>query len=73
VLALGGAVVLLLADSVVAGAPVYAVDLVRAAAPRAGLSVHAVASQARPHFHGPTARAFARRPRAEHAILLRNR
>jgi DNA modification methylase len=66
-----GAAVLLIADSVVAGVPVYAVDLLRAIAPRAGLAVRAVASQARPHFHGPTARAFARRPRAEHAVLLR--
>ena len=65
-----GAAVLLLADSVVAGAPVYAADLVRAVAPGAGLALRAVASQARPHFHAPTARAFARRPRAEHAILL---
>ncbi len=66
----GGAAVLLLADSVVAGAPVYAVDLIRAAAPRAGFALRAVASQRRPHFHAGSARAFARRPRAEHAILL---
>ncbi len=66
----GGAAVLLLADSVVAGGPVYAVDLVRSVAPSAGLAYRAVASQARPHFHAGTARAFARRPRAEHAILL---
>jgi DNA modification methylase len=65
-----GAAVLLLADSVVAGAPVYAADLVRAVAPGVGLELRAVASQARPHFHAATARAFAQRPRAEHAILL---
>lgn len=29
------------------------------------------ASQARPHFHGPTLAAFADKPRAEHALLLR--
>jgi len=29
------------------------------------------ASQARPHFHGPTVSAFADKPRAEHALLLR--
>ena len=29
------------------------------------------ASQARPHFHGPTALAFTDHPRAEHALLLR--
>lgn len=66
----GGAVVLLIADSVVASSPVYAVDLLRAVAPEAGLAVRAVASQARPHFHAATARAFARRPRGEHAVLL---
>lgn len=65
-----GAAVLLLADSVVAGAPVYAVDLLRAVGRGAGFAVRAVVSQARPHFHAGTARAFARRPRAEHAILL---
>ncbi len=70
VLAGGGAAILLLADSVVAAAPVYAVDLVRAVAPDAGLALRAVASQSRPHFHGGTAGVFARRPRAEHAILL---
>ena len=62
--------VLLIADSVIAGAPAYALDRVRAAAPPAGLTVRATASQARPHFHGPSARAFAERPRREHAILL---
>ncbi|OJY15249.1 MAG: hypothetical protein BGO98_22680 [Myxococcales bacterium 68-20] len=29
------------------------------------------ASQARPHFHGPTQRAFEGRPRFEHALMLR--
>jgi hypothetical protein len=29
------------------------------------------ASQARPHFHGPTVAAFVDKPRAEHALLLR--
>lgn len=66
----GGLAVLLIADSVVAGAPVFAVDLLRRVAPSAGLSLVAIASQARPHFHGPTARAFAERPRREHAVLL---
>ncbi|MCK6589416.1 MAG: site-specific DNA-methyltransferase [Polyangiaceae bacterium] len=62
--------VLLLADSVVAGEPVFAADLLKSGAPRFGFEVRALASQERPHFHGPTARAFARRPRREHAILL---
>ena len=70
VLAPGGSAILLLADSVIAGAPVYATDVLRAVAPAAGLRLHAIASQARPHFHGPSAHAFARRPRQEHAILL---
>ena len=38
--------------------------------PPAGFVLTAVASQLRPHFHAGTARAFARRPRAEHALLL---
>ena len=70
VLVPGGGVVLLLADSVVAGSPIYAGDLTAAVAARTGFLVHASASQARPHFHAPTERAFARRPREEHALLL---
>jgi SAM-dependent methyltransferase len=69
----GAPAVLLLGDGVIAGAPVHALDGVRAAAPAAGLEVRATASQERPHFHAPTARAFARRPRREHAILLERR
>jgi hypothetical protein len=65
-----GRAILLLADSVVAGAPVFADDLALAIAKAAGFAVRAIASQARPHFHGPTSRAFARRSRREHAILL---
>ncbi|WP_437588114.1 DNA methyltransferase [Sorangium sp. So ce1000] len=70
VLRSGAPLVLLIADSVVAGAPVYAVDVVRAAASATRFAIRAVASQPRPHFHRPTARAFQRRPRHEHAILL---
>ena len=66
----GARAVLLIADSVIAGEPAFAIDLVRAAAPAVGLTMRAAASQERPHFHGPSARAFARRPRREHAILL---
>jgi hypothetical protein len=73
VLCPGAPAVLLLGDSVIAGAPVHALDVVRAAAPAAGLAVRATASQERPHFHWPTARAFARAPRREHAILLERR
>jgi len=67
----GGRLVLLLADSVVAGAPIYADDLARAVAQKNGFEVTAVVSQLRPHFHPTAARAFARRPRREHAILAR--
>ena len=67
----GGMAALLVADSVVAGAPVYAVDVLHDLAPDAGLVVAAVASQERPYFHGPSARAFEGRPRGEHAVLLR--
>jgi SAM-dependent methyltransferase len=66
----GGRAALLVADSVVAGAPVYAVDVLAELTPGAGLEVVAVASQERPHFHGPSARAFVARPRGEHAVLL---
>ncbi|EYF04421.1 DNA methyltransferase [Chondromyces apiculatus] len=68
-----GSAVLLIADSVLAGEPVYAIDALRAAAPAAGLALCAAASQDRPHFHAPTARAFAQRPREEHAIMLVHR
>lgn len=62
--------VLLLADSVVARVRLDALEIVRRIAPRAGLELVASASQARPHFHGPTASAFRGRPRREHAVLL---
>jgi hypothetical protein len=73
VLSPSGRAALLIADSVVAGAAVPALEAVRVAATSAGLSIVASASQARPHFHGPTARAFAHQPRREHAILLGQR
>jgi DNA modification methylase len=65
-----GALILLIADSVVAGAPIFALDLLAALAPRTGLSLVAAASQLRPHFHAPTGHAFRARPREEHAVLL---
>ena len=65
------AVGLPIADSVIGRRPVYADDLVREIAPAARLEVSVVGSQVRPHFHGPTARAFDRRPRREHAIVCR--
>jgi SAM-dependent methyltransferase len=68
-----GKLVLVVADTVIGQRPLYADDLVRAIAPAAGLEVSTVGSQLRPHFHGPTARAFDRRPRREHAIVCRLR
>jgi hypothetical protein len=65
-----GRAVLVLADSVVGRRAVFADDLVREVAPRVGLFVTAVGSQARPHFHAATARAFAARPRREHVLVL---
>ena len=71
VLAPKGRLVLVIADSVIGRHPIYADDLVREIAPAVGLEVGVVGSQIRPHFHAPTARAFDRRPRREHAIVCR--
>lgn len=70
VLVSGGMAVLLIADSVLAGKPIYAVDSLRRVLPKTRLRLGAVASQERPHFHEPTRRVFANRARQEHAILL---
>jgi DNA methylase len=70
VLVSGGMAVLLIADSVIAGKPLYAVDSLRRVLPNTRLRLGAVASQERPHFHEPTRRAFVARARQEHAILL---
>ncbi len=69
----GARVALLIADSAVGTEALRADALVAALAPPAGLEVLARATQSRPHFHGPTARAFERVPRAEHAIALQKR
>ena len=69
VLAPRGRLVVVMADTVIGRRPIYADDLLRSIAPKTGLEVRAVGSQARPHFHGPTARAFDRKPRREHAIV----
>ncbi len=65
-----GRIALVIADSVLGGRAVFADELLRRLAPRAGLEVVAVASQARPYFHAPTASAFKSRPRREHVVLL---
>lgn len=67
-------VVLLIADSAVGSPPraLRAAQVVEEAVSRVKAFVPvARASQARPHFHAPTAAAFRDVPRAEHALLLR--
>lgn len=65
-----GKIVLLIADSTLAGKPLFAERVVEKAAPAAGLQLLARASQARPHFHGGSRDAFAQKPRREHLLLL---
>ncbi len=68
----GGKIVLLMADSAIGGRALRADDLVAEATLAVPEIVpEARASQARPHFHGPTAAAFRDDPRREHALLLR--
>ncbi len=67
----GATVTFLLADSAVGHEALRADVLLASAAEATGFSVLARASQERPHFHGPTASAFRRTPRAEHAITLK--
>ena len=62
--------VMLIADSAVGDHALRADDLVLRAADAASFVPVARATQRRPHFHGPTADAFARKPRGEHALLL---
>ena len=67
----GATVCLQFADSAVDGEPLFANDELRAAVARSPFAWLAEASQVRPHFHGPTNRAFAERPRREHVFLLK--
>jgi hypothetical protein len=69
----GARVCLILADSAVGDEALRADAMVASVAPGAGFSLLARASQRRPYFHGPTARAFHDVPRAEHAIVLERR
>jgi hypothetical protein len=69
----GARVALVVADSGSRGEALRADDIVAGEARRAGFEPVAQASQARPHFHGDTARAFAAEPRAEHAIVIEKR
>jgi hypothetical protein len=66
-----GSVVLLIADSTLAGRALFADRVVTKLAPSAGLELGARASQARPHFHAASREAFAQQPRREHLLLLR--
>jgi hypothetical protein len=66
----GARLALLLADSAVGDEALRAEEALGAVAGPAGLDLVARASQRRPHFHGPTSRAFERAPRAEHAFAL---
>lgn len=75
----GGSLVLLIADSATPRGPrgepprALRADVIVAdtAAHVRSFEPIARASQARPHFHGPTVAAFEDEPRAEHALLLR--
>jgi hypothetical protein len=66
----GAPVVLLMADSAVGDTALRADDLVDLASEGTPLRPLARATQARPHFHRGTARAFRDAPRCEHALLL---
>jgi SAM-dependent methyltransferase len=68
VLAPRGRVAFVMADSELGGRAVRADEVVASAARRTGFRPVACASQARQHFHD--ARAFAKMPRMEHALLL---
>ena len=71
VLPFGGPLVMVVADSAVGGEALRADEVVARVAKGCGFFPAARASQDRPHFHEPTAKAFRHRPRAEHALLLR--
>lgn len=69
----GARVALLLGDSAIGGEALRADQIVSMVAPESGFALLARASQRRPYFHAPTARAFRDSPRAEHAIALEKR
>jgi hypothetical protein len=65
-----GAIVLVIADSTLAGRALFAERVVAKLAPTVGLALTAQASQERPHFHAASREAFSKRPRREHLLLL---
>jgi hypothetical protein len=71
VLERNGLAVVVTADSVLDNRAVRADTMFSDLVPAAGLSISAIASQERPHFHAPTRDAFRDGPRLEHAVLLR--
>ena len=71
VLPVGHPLVMVVADSAVWGTALRADEIVAEVSRKHGFAPVARASQPRPHFHGPTMKAFQDRPRHEHAILLR--
>lgn len=66
----GAPLVLLMADSAVGKQALRAEEIVADIAEACRFLPVARASQRRAHFHGPTLAAFAKVPRAEHALLL---
>jgi len=66
-----GPLVMVVADSAVWGTALRADEIVAEVSRKHGFTPVARASQPRPHFHGPTMKAFQERPRHEHAILLK--
>jgi SAM-dependent methyltransferase len=65
-----GAVVLIMADSVLGGQALRADELVERTARAARLRVGAKAAQNRPHFYPPATAAFAQGPRREWVLVL---
>jgi len=70
VLKAGAPLVMLIGDSAIASHALRADELVLRAAEHTKLRPLARATQRRPYFHGPTARAFSDVPRGEHALML---
>ena len=67
----GAPAALVMADSAVGRHPLRADEIAFSIAEKHGLVPVARASQARPHFHKPSADAFQKGPRREHALLFR--
>ncbi len=65
-----GHVALVMGDSAIGSIPLIADEMVRDLAPKADLTIVAVASQKRAHFHQDSREAFGARARREHLIVL---